>query len=305
MRPTVIYINLFILLSNTILAQSKDQKPLVKQEQAATIIIESAGKEIGKIAAAALVGKAVETEAVQTALAKARDKVIGAIGDAGIPIVSSAFDLASDSKYLLAATEVAMLVDSINADIQTKKNQRRVNLNKYKQGIETTSVILNSMTQLYKAYQTMIDYTEATSEVIRTAYEIKEIADYISKISDLYEQYGVTYKIEDLYYFDDYLNPNKQRYHYNNMKSIYDRAQDISKAAVRAVRKDNPINASDSWRLREIRNINYEAHQLLSAIYMNIWQIEAMNKVNINQEKEIDIKQSLYDIEHYDNYRRW
>lgn len=76
------------------------------------------------------------------------------------------------------------------------------------QSLSDTKKKVESQRKLYNYYKSCVDYVELVSTNLRTRDEIKDLAENMSRITSMYQAYGIDIKnMSTLYDFDKYINP--------------------------------------------------------------------------------------------------
>lgn len=194
---------------------------------------------------------------------------------------------------------------------------------------EVVTTAGNVMGRIYGIYKKILATTETVSDYISLAHEIRDAAEDVVEIVDMYDKYGVGIKFGSLYDMDRYLNPRQQADYMRQMLDILDQSATClewirlialggkggavsseqakgfgllgSEFEVKDVGgvKGMNLKLNDYWRLRMLRQFAHEIRELKFKMHNLVMNTMSLMVVNRQCQRSVVEADGIFDFSKY------
>lgn len=194
---------------------------------------------------------------------------------------------------------------------------------------EVVTTAGNVMGRIYGIYKKILATTETVSDYISLAHEIRDAAEDVVDIVDMYDKYGVGIKFGSLYDMDRYLNPRQQSDYMMQMLDILDQSATClewirlialgknggavfseqaknfgllgSEFEVKDVGgvKGMNLKLNDYWRLRMLRQFAHEIRELKFKMHSLVMCTMSLMVVNRQCQRSVVEMDGMFDFSKY------
>lgn len=168
--------------------------------------------------------------------------------------------------------------------------------------VEAIKESQKTINNIYDSYRTLLDHVETISALIMTCKEMEYAINDIKEIIEIYNRYGVSIEIKDLYDIGPYISPRMQVMYIDQMSELYRQAERIIEwLSIITTRKSNQqgIAAKEAERLMMIRELSYQIRQIKHKMQSIIMTAIVLTVQNKNNNKTIEVKETLWDWRSY------